>query len=234
MRLPAPEVNVLHGNGERTLPTLRVAAYRVLKNVVRLERHLYKAISALLGLILIVALYRRALHVEALDDPTDSHINGGSSATVETAPESHVSPPGSRPANETWVRAMNSILRDQDDVAAKSQRMVKLLPKLPASLQAEAAQHLVHFATDERPDPILRPLLEQGANPSAQGVLLLGLLQRADKVRLPALLQIARDEQHAKSVDALRYLVFLMEQDHGTYWAAWERAVDERLKQNRQ
>jgi hypothetical protein len=210
-----------------------VAAYRVLKNVIGFERHLYKVVSALLGLLLIVALYQRALRVDPFDDAIDSDAEGSSGAAVQTAPELHVALLANPPTNETWARAMDNILREHSDVAVKSQRILELLPKLPTALQSEAAQHLVNFATDEKPDPVLRPLLEKSADASAQGVLLLGLLQRIDTVRLPALLQIARDDQHARGADALRYLAFIMEEDHGTYWAAWERAVERRLRESR-
>jgi hypothetical protein len=76
----------------------------------------------------------------------------------------------------------------------------------------------------------VEPLLDPRIDRSALGVLLLGLLQRADKIRLPTLLQIARNPEHAKCAEALQYLHFLLDSDDPPDSAAWEARIEARLR----
>jgi hypothetical protein len=75
-------------------------------------------------------------------------------------------------------------------------------------------------------------LLDERANATAQGVLLLGLLQRTDKVRLPMLLKIASNPNHPRTSEALQYLQFLLEADHGLDWDRWQEAIQKRISES--
>lgn len=198
-------------------------------------RHLCKLAAILVLLLIIVGIYRKAHQVDVDSDtvraaefPTTvmnprgksgSHfrsqgMDGGSSTTIpETA----------------WAGAIDAILRDMSDPTEKSRRFLELLPRLPAALQPEAAQHLVNLVTDDTPRLLIDPLQDLTIDPSAHAVLLLGLLQRADRVRLPALLDLARHAEHPKSAQALEYLCFVLESDHGTDWRKWEESIATRL-----
>ena len=200
-------------------------------------RHLYKVVAILALLVLMVGIYRRSTELDRSDLGFDLPV-----AAATNSPSPLVSPSASltssrpthalnaEPSEEAWSRAIDTVLRDNSDVAEKSRRMLQMLPHLPPALRAEAAQHLVNFATDSAPENVVEPLLNASTDHSAQGVLLLGLLQRADKIRLPALLRIARNPEHAKQADALRYLHFLLESDDPADSAAWEARIEARLK----
>lgn len=200
-------------------------------------RHLYKVVAILALLVLVVGIYRKSTELERSDLGFDLPV-----AAATNSPSPRINPSASLtasrptqvlnsvPSEEAWSQVIDTVLRDNSDVREKSRRLLEMLPHLPATLQAEAAQHLVNFATDSAPENVVEPLLNASTDHSAQGVLLLGLLQRADKIRLPALLQIARNREHAKHADALRYLHFLLENDDPADSAAWEARIAARLK----
>lgn len=203
-------------------------------------RHPCNVLALMAILLLVVGVYRKSSEV---DDPGWGRELPVSAATTRTpharrtnAPLTATRPASAlqaQPSTEAWSGAIDTILRDNNDVAEKSRRMVQLFPHLPPALQPEAAQHLVNFATDESPEAVLEPLLSENSNADAQSVLLLGLLQRTDKIRLPGLLKVARNPNHPSSPEALQYLQFLLESDHGLDWAQWEQAIAARLKPSR-
>lgn len=200
--------------------------------------HLYKIVAILALILLVVGIYRKSHELERADFGFDLPAVAATNASAPV-----VSPSGvlvaTRPSHaldavpneQAWAQAIDDVLRDANsDVNDKSRRMLQMLPHLPPVLQAEAAQHLVNFATDSTPENVVEPLLNVKTGDSAQGVLLLGLLQRADTIRLPALLRIARNRDHPKHGDALRYLHFLLETTDPADSAAWESRIDARLK----
>ena len=187
-------------------------------------------------LLIMLGIYRKA---RLADEPLAGFDVPVSAATRHRSPSARVTATltATRPAHalsaepspEAWSEAIDIVLRDSADSSAKSKRLIEMYAHLPASLQTEAAQHLVNFATDEHPEPVLEPLMNSRSGGTAQGVLLLGLLQRDDKIRLPALLQLARDPDHPANTDALQYLEFLLEHNHGSDWTRWEQTISTRL-----
>src|SRR5687767_15019795 len=154
-------------------------------------RHLYKVVAILALLVLVVGIYRQSTDLERSDLGFDLPV-----AAATNSPSPLVTPSTSltasrsthalnaAPSEEAWSQVIDTVLRDNSEVAEKSRRMLQMLPHLPVALQAEGAQHLVNFATDSAPENVVEPLLNARIDHSAQAVLLLGLLQRADKIRL--------------------------------------------------
>jgi hypothetical protein len=197
-------------------------------------RHLYKLLPILAVLILMRGIYRKA---HQIDTDSDRVLAAEVPVGVTSRQSNHkppLEPKGveAKPVipESAWAGAIDSVLRDMSDPGEKSRRLLELLPHLPAALQPEAAQHLVNLATDATPDVLLNPLHDLTVAPAAHAILLLGLLQRADHVRLPTLLDLARNPEHPKSAQALEYLHFLLESDHGTDWLKWEQLIAARLK----
>lgn len=203
-------------------------------------RHPCNVLAIIALLLLVLGVYRKAAQVDdvgwgadlpvsaaATTNRTAAFVNRAGTLTA-TRPASALHAP---PSDEAWSAAIDAILRDEGQVNDKAKRMGQLFHHLPASLQTECAQHLVNFATDATPDPILEPLLSENSNATAQGVLLLGLLQRADKIRLPVLLKIAGNPNHPRTGEALQYLQFLLEADHGLDWDRWQEAIRKRLSE---
>src|SRR5258705_175925 len=210
----------------------------------------YRALALIALLLLVVLIYRKSLDIDRSDWGHDLQASAATPVAAiqntksRTAQPQQIQNPASvlsdsEISDATWTAAMDSILRDQsagpEALAEKTRRLLELLARLPSALQAEAAQHLVNFATDENPRALLEPLVDTAPSPDASrtplaggayDILLLGLLQRADKIRLPALLEIARNSEHPRSAQALEYLQFVLETNHGTDWIQCQSSID--------
>jgi len=205
-------------------------------------RHPCNVLAIIALLLLIVGVYRKSAQV---DDPgwgVDLPVNAATTTSnraaqflnrsgtlTATRPASALH---TQPSTEAWSQAIDTILHEDGDVSEKAKRMSQLYSHLPAELQTECAQHLVNCSTDTAPEPLLEPLMSEKGNAAAQGVLLLGLLQRTDKVRLPVLLKIASNANHPRTGEALQYLQFLLEADHGLDWDRWQEAVQRRIAES--
>jgi hypothetical protein len=63
-------------------------------------------------------------------------------------------------------------------------------------------------------------------------VLMADVLNRPNSLKLPALLEVARDPQHPKAGEAKDLLELFLEEDYGTDWNLWQTKTDEWLKAN--
>jgi hypothetical protein len=207
-------------------------------------RHPCNVLAIIALLLLIVGVYRKSAQV---DDPgwgVDLPVSAATMTTTSNRAAPILNRSGTltatrpasalhtQPSAEAWSQAIDTILHEDGDVTEKAKRMSQLYSHLPAELQTECAQHLVNFSTDTSPEPLLEPLLSEKGNATAQGVLLLGLLQRTDKIRLPVLLKIASNANHPHTSEALQYLQFLLEADHGLDWDRWAEAVHKRIAES--
>ncbi len=128
-----------------------------------------------------------------------------------------------------WEEEIQEILGSDDEEEAQAKEMLRLFPRLPLEGQVEVVEQvggllpdadyglLAGYATNST---LAEPVLE---------VLLSGLANRSDPVRLPLLLSIAEDEQHPKSAEARDMLEVLLGQAYGTNWDQWNSLVDQRL-----
>jgi hypothetical protein len=204
-------------------------------------RHPCNVLAIISLLLLVVGVYRKSAQVDdpgwGMDLPVSAATASGRKSPFPNRPGTLTATrPASalhtEPSPEAWAGAIDTILHDDADVSEKAKRMAQLYNHLPADLQTECAQHLVNFSTDASPEPLLEPLLNENANATAQGVLLLGLLQRTDKIRLPMLLKIASNPNHPRTSEALQYLQFLLEADHGLDWDRWQEAIQKRISES--
>ena len=204
-------------------------------------RHPCNVLAIIALLLLIVGVYRKSAQVDAgwgADLPVfaATTTSNRAAAFLNRSGTLTAARPASalhtQPSAEAWSQAIDTILHEDGDVTEKAKRMSQLYSHLPADLQTECAQHLVNFSTDASPEPLLEPLLSEKGDATAQGVLLLGLLQRADKVRLPVLLKIASNPNHPLTSEALQYLQFLLETDHGLDWDRWQEVIQRRIAES--
>ncbi len=63
-------------------------------------------------------------------------------------------------------------------------------------------------------------------------VLVGDVLNRPNSLKLPTLLDIARDPQHPKAGEAKDILQLFLEEDYHTDWPAWQAKVNQWLKDN--
>jgi hypothetical protein len=129
-----------------------------------------------------------------------------------------------------WEARIDEVLRSNVDENQTAQILVNLMPTLPPEGQEEAAQHIANLILDENYAQVM-PLLKNPNLPEdVLDVFVTDLMNREDKVKLPALLDIARIPNHPHHEEALTDLEIFLDEEFGTDWAKWDTAIKAYLK----
>jgi hypothetical protein len=162
-------------------------------------------------------------------------------ATTEVKSIAMPAPPHTSPiapatntlASETnWEDKIDDIVGSEDADTNKVKQLFSLFPTLPPDGQEEAAQHLSNLVEDENYAP-LGDLLKNDKLP--EGVLdelLADLLNRPNNLKLPLLLDVASDANHAKHDEAKDLLELYLGDDYGSDWNVWQQHMTNWLQQN--
>src|SRR5258708_23445316 len=127
---------------------------------------------------------------------------------------------------------LDEIVAPDGEPADKARRLFELFPQLPKDGQTEVAQHLSNLVSD-KDYPALGKLLADSKLPEPVLDVLIGdALNRPNSVKLPALLDVARDPEHPKAAEAKDILEMYLEQDFGNDWTKWQAKVEQWLKDN--
>jgi hypothetical protein len=140
-----------------------------------------------------------------------------------------------QPANllTNWEDRVEQILGNDDtDEAQKAKQMLQIFSRLPEDGQVEVAQHLSNLVSDQDYAG-LAALTADGSLPEAVlDVLLSDVLNRPNSLKLPLLLDIARNDQHPKAPEAKDLLELFLEEDYGKDWNKWQAGVQQWLQNN--
>lgn len=131
-----------------------------------------------------------------------------------------------------WEEKIDDVLRSDAETAAIGRTLLEWLPRLPAAGQVEAAQHIVNLLEDADYAPLAKVAADPATPEEVLDILLADLLNRPNALKLPALLSVARQTNHAKAGEAKDLLELYLEEDFGTDWAQWEARMQEWLKAN--
>jgi hypothetical protein len=155
------------------------------------------------------------------------------------------SPDGTRPTRQqlesadpsaglltNWEDQVEEILSSQDPQPDKARRLLELFSRLPEVGQVEVAQELSHLVPDSNFASLGQYLTNSTTAEGVGSILMAGLLDRPNSLRMPWLLQVARDEQNARAGEARNWLQTLMGQDYGNDWTKWETEVQKWLEDN--
>ena len=63
-------------------------------------------------------------------------------------------------------------------------------------------------------------------------MLIVDVLNRPNTLKLPLLLELARDAQHPKAAEAKDLLELYLEEDYGSDWNKWQAKMEQWLKEN--
>jgi len=145
-------------------------------------------------------------------------------------------PPG---ASETatnvmagWEDKVDDILGSATPDPEKARQMIEMFPTLPEDGQEEVARHLSNLVPDQD-FGLMRAYLTNASLPeNVLDVLLDDVLNRPNSLKLPALLELARTEQHPKAGEAKDFLELFVEEDYGNDWDQWQAKLVEWLKEN--
>jgi hypothetical protein len=131
-----------------------------------------------------------------------------------------------------WEDKIDDIVGSDDADTNKVKQLFALFPKLPPDGQEEVAQHLSNLVDDDDYGP-LGELLKNAKLP--EGVLdelLADVLNRPNNLKLPLLLDLASDPDHAKRDEAKDLLELYLGEDYGSDWNAWGSHMTNWLQQN--
>ena len=131
-----------------------------------------------------------------------------------------------------WEDRVDAILTGEEPESEKAKKMIEMFPNLPTDAQEEVAHHISNLTTDENYAPIAKFLTNTALPEAVLDVFTEDVLNRPNGIKLPALLDIARDPQHPKAAEAKDILELFLEEDFGTDWTRWQAKLDQWLKDN--
>ena len=131
-----------------------------------------------------------------------------------------------------WEDKVDEILGSTSPDADKAKQMIEMFPTLSADGQEEVVRHLTNLLPDQDYG-LMRSFLTNPSLPeSVLDILLSDVLNRPNSLKLPALLEVARNAQHPKAAEAKDFLQLFLEEDFGSDWDKWQAGVEQWLKAN--
>lgn len=131
-----------------------------------------------------------------------------------------------------WEDKLDEILVSDAKEDEKAKKLLELFPRLPENGQVEVAQHLANLVSDQDYPALGRFLTNSALPEPVLSVLVADVLNRPNSVKLPALLEVARDTQNPKAGEAKDILQLFLEADYGADWNTWQAKVEQWLKDN--
>lgn len=159
---------------------------------------------------------------------------------VERAkPPLAVSPAPAKPVAEPLMteddRKIDEVLRlanngtDQENTAT-AQRLINLLTQLTPEGQVECVSHISNLLSDEEYSRILPVWKNPTFNPDVLDAIYTDMMNRENKVKLPALLEAVRLPNHPQHEEAKSTLEVYLDNDYENDVGKWDRAVKAFLK----
>jgi hypothetical protein len=134
--------------------------------------------------------------------------------------------------NAEWEDKLEAILGAEGEDAEKIKQLYAMFPQLPEDGQVEVAQHLSNLVSDQDYAPLGKMLADSKEPEAVLDVLIADLLNRPNGTKLPLLLEVARNAQHPKAVEAKDLLELYLEEDYGQNWDKWQAKTEQWLKDN--
>jgi len=132
-----------------------------------------------------------------------------------------------------WEDRVEQILgSDDSDEAQKAKQMLQIFPRLPEDGQVEVAQHLSNLVSDLDYSGLAALTADASLPESVLDVLLSDALNRPNSLKLPLLLDVAKNEQHPKASEAKDLLELFLEEDYGKDWNKWQSRMQQWLQDN--
>jgi len=156
------------------------------------------------------------------------------------SPDQQPSPPPPLEAGGTnslsltndWSERLDEILGADTPEREKAKQLLEMFPGLPKDGQEEVAQHLTNLVEDQDYASLGRYLTNSTLAEDVLDVLFSDLFNRPNQLKLPLLIDVARDAKHPKAGEAKDLLELYLEEDYGTDWAKWRAKAEQWLKDN--
>lgn len=135
--------------------------------------------------------------------------------------------------NTSWEDKISDILGADAENEEKIKQLFELYPKLTNEGKQEAVEHLSNLlADDDEYGPLAKILVDPKTPPGASEALMNDLINRENKLRIPLMLEVARNPEHPQAAEAKDMLMRILEDDYGDDWKVWEEKAKEWLKDN--
>ena len=164
--------------------------------------------------------------------PLRPRADTGTAPISVPSPTDPITPPVVEAATTASFQSIDDVLASSLNETQKVQQLFALFPKLKVEDQEEAVQHISNLLPDESYAPLGKMLTDAKLPEPVLDALMGDVLNRDDALKLPVLLDVAKQPNHAMASDAKDVLEIYLEQDYGTDWAAWDTAIKQWLKEN--
>ncbi len=114
----------------------------------------------------------------------------------------------------------------------KAQALLLVQKTLPREDQRRLTHTIVSNVDDVAYLVIRKQLMDTRLNSQILSVYMTDTLKRKNWIKLPMILDIARDSSHPMSAEACELLRAYLQADHGTNWAQWGETMNAWLKKN--
>jgi hypothetical protein len=131
-----------------------------------------------------------------------------------------------------WEGKVDEILGSSGEAPEKAKRMLELFSRLPEAGQVEVVRHLSNLLPNEDYASMGQLLLEPQLPADVSEALIVDLLNRPNSLKMPLLLEVARNAQHSQATKARETLALLLENNYGEDWDRWQAAMEKWLKDN--
>jgi hypothetical protein len=128
-----------------------------------------------------------------------------------------------------YEKQIDDVLRSNVGEAQSAKILIGMLPAMPEEGQVEAAQHIANLLPDSDYQSAMPILLNPNMPESVTSVLFTDLMNRGDSTKLNAFLQIAQVPNHPNKEESLSDLQIYLDNDYGTDWAKWGKAIKDYL-----
>jgi len=170
-----------------------------------------------------------------------SHSTAGTSPRPATNPVVAIKPPTQPKASgvapnpniiTNWEERLDTILGSEGEESEKAKQLLAIFSRLPEEGQVEVVQHLSNLVADQDYAPLGKLLVDASLPEDVLEQLMADILNRPNSLKLPLLLEVARNPQHSKAEDAKDLLELYLEEDYGQDWSKWQAKLEEWVKQN--
>lgn len=129
------------------------------------------------------------------------------------------------PAVATWQSKVSQVLTSATPPGDQARSLLALFPNLPPAGQFEAAHHISNLLPNESYATWSGYLTNSAISTEVRNVIYADLLQRPEAVKLPLLLELARNPASGHATEALALLRQILREDCGADWQCWQSSI---------
>lgn len=124
-----------------------------------------------------------------------------------------------------WSSQLNAVLNSGESTTNQAITLLAMFPNLPPDAQTEAAQHASRLMPTTYFSTLGVQLTNSAIAPTARRAIFADLLMRPNAVKLPWLVEVARNPIDTQGEEALFLLRSVLNEDHGEDWPLWHERV---------